>query len=46
MNNIDQYLLSTGKFYKHLDGSVACRTCELTLNEGCACWVITLEKRK
>lgn len=33
-------LLRSGKFYKHLDGSIVCRKCERTLSEGCNCWNI------
>lgn len=27
-----------GGFYKHLDGSLICKKCELTLSEGCKCY--------
>lgn len=31
------FLLATGRFYQHMDGSVVCKKCERTLNEGCRC---------
>lgn len=28
----------TRGFYRHMDGSVVCKRCELTLKEGCKCY--------
>lgn len=32
---IDNILLSSGRFYQHMDRSVCCKKCNLTLKEGC-----------
>ena len=37
--------LQSGHFYEHLDGSVVCKKCEKTLEEGCTCWVLIFKSR-
>lgn len=31
-------------FYRHLDGSIVCKKCERTLDEGCSCYKLRLRK--